>query len=87
MLVLDIASVLLSAINLLLARLDRHVDQLQQRPQAVEALADLYRTTRDWAKAAEQLNKVYKASVASGLPPGDLTLFGLNRLMSNTSTS
>jgi hypothetical protein len=71
MLVFDIASTLLSAISLLLSRLDRHVDQLQERPQAIEALADLYRTTRDWAKAAEQLNNVYKAAIASGLPPGD----------------
>ena len=65
MLVLEIASTLVSVVALLLERLDRHADHLRKRPEAVEALADLYRTTRDWAKAAEQLNNVYKVSVAS----------------------
>jgi hypothetical protein len=37
----------------------------------VEALADLYRTTRDWAKTAKKLNDVYKAAIASGILPGD----------------
>jgi hypothetical protein len=71
MLVLEITSTLVTVVAFLLGRLDRHVDRLRSRPDAVEALAELYRTTRDWGKAAEQLNRVYTAEVDSGLPPGD----------------
>ncbi|MEU6802370.1 hypothetical protein [Streptomyces neyagawaensis] len=66
MLVVEISRLAVAAINPLLQRLDRRVDEVRKRPDVAHALIELHRVIKSWATAAEGLNQSYEAWVRCG---------------------
>lgn len=66
MLVVELSALGVAVVALLLERLDRHKDDLRNRPDVADALVSLHRVISGWATAARDVNTVYQDWVDRG---------------------
>jgi hypothetical protein len=65
-LIVELSALAVAVVALLLERLDRHKDEVRQRPEVAEALVSLHRVISGWATAARDVNAVYQDWVDRG---------------------
>jgi hypothetical protein len=65
-LVVELSALGIAVVTLLLARLDRHKDEIRRRPGVADALIELHRVINGWAVAARDVNAVYQDWIDRG---------------------